>query len=266
MTVISFVSLKGGVGKTTLALETASSLANDFDKRVLLVDANFSAPNIGLYLDMTHETSLHDALLGVGLHNAIYEAHGFDVVPAAMNYKEDIDALKLKSVLSKVRNRYDYIIIDSSPHYSEMLPVIAASDKIFVVTSPDNVNLMTSLKAAVMARQRNTPVEGVIVNRIRDPKHEMDLEHVEKVMKMPVVAKIHDHKGILGAMFNKTPLNVYDSENIISKEIRKFASALVGSPEEPVGFFQRLLPFRNLFHKEVVNRELLRKRFYDEQL
>ena len=56
---IAFVSIKGGVGKTTLALETASALANDFGKKVLLVDANFSAPNVGLYLDLTDESSLH---------------------------------------------------------------------------------------------------------------------------------------------------------------------------------------------------------------
>ena len=66
MVALAFVSIKGGVGKTTLALETASSLANDFDKKVLLVDANFSAPNLGLYLDLTNEVTLHDALLGVG--------------------------------------------------------------------------------------------------------------------------------------------------------------------------------------------------------
>ena len=74
--ILAFVSIKGGVGKTTLALETASSLVNDFDKKVLLVDANFSAPNLGLYLDLTNETTLHDALSGTLLHNAIYESHG----------------------------------------------------------------------------------------------------------------------------------------------------------------------------------------------
>ena len=74
--VIAFVSVKGGVGKTTLALEVASSLVNHYHKKILLVDANFSAPNVGLYLDLTNELSLHDALDGTPLHNTIYEAHG----------------------------------------------------------------------------------------------------------------------------------------------------------------------------------------------
>ena len=111
--ILAFISVKGGVGKTTLALETASSLANDFNKRVLLVDANFSAPNVGLYLDLTNpEVTLHDAFLGVGLHNAIYEAHGFDVVPASMYYKDEVDIFRLKKLISKMRNRYDFVIIE----------------------------------------------------------------------------------------------------------------------------------------------------------
>jgi len=139
--VLAFVSVKGGVGKTTLALETASSLANDFDKRVLLIDANFSSPNIGLYLDLTNpEVTLHDALSGIGLHNAIYEAHGFDVVPASLYYKDDVDVFRLKKLISRVKRRYDFVIIDSSPNYKELIPVVVAAERIFVVTTPDRDN------------------------------------------------------------------------------------------------------------------------------
>ena len=84
--VLAFVSIKGGVGKTTLALETATSLVKNFDKKVLLIDANFSAPNIGLYLDLTHDLHLHDALDGTPVHNAIYESHGVDIIPASIHY------------------------------------------------------------------------------------------------------------------------------------------------------------------------------------
>ena len=108
--ILAFVSIKGGVGKTTLALETASSLVNNFGKKVLLVDANFSAPNIGLYLDLTNDTTLHDALNGTLLQNAIYESHGIDIIPASMNYKEKVDPFKLKKLLDKYKSRYDFII------------------------------------------------------------------------------------------------------------------------------------------------------------
>lgn len=262
--VLAFVSVKGGVGKTTLALETASSLANKFGKKVLLVDANFSAPNVGLYLDLAkNEVTLHDALFGVGLHNAIYEAHGFDVVSSSMHYGPEVDMYKLKNILSKVKQRYDYIILDSSPHYSEMIPVVAAADRIFVVTSPDHVTLATSLKAALIAKKNQTPIEGIIVNKIRDEKHEENLKSIEEMMELPVLARIRDDKKVVRAVFHRTPISLYDESSEVSREIEKFVSALIGEPENnKLRFLEKLNPFHKHFSKEKVNREFMRQKFY----
>jgi pilus assembly protein CpaE len=263
--VLAFVSIKGGVGKTTVALETASALVKHFNKRVLLIDANFSAPNIGLYLDLTNDLTLHDALDDTLLHNAIYESHGIDVVPASMYYHKDIDPFRLKQIINKFKSRYDFIILDSSPNYEELKPVIAAADRIFLVTSPDNVTLTTTLKAAKIAKEQNTPIEGIIVNRIRSPKHEYNLQEIEKISDIPVVARIQDHKKIAQASHQKIPLTVLDETNIISKEIKKLTSAICGSPESD-GWFQKLIPLKNIFQKEKVNRQLLREKFYESQI
>jgi len=268
--VLAFVSVKGGVGKTTLALETASSLANDFEKKVLLVDANFSAPNLGLYLDLTDEVTLHDALLGVGLHNAIYESHGFDVAPASFDYNHEVDIYRLEKVLFKMRNKYDFIILDSAPNYAELIPVIASADRIFIVTTPDRITLATSMKAAKLAKQKKTPIEGMIINKIRHPDYELELKDIEESSELPVLARIRDNKKIAEAIFHKKPITVYDRNNEISREVRRFSSALCGTPEEPAGFFQRILPFKNLIGKDIgkekVNRQLLREKFYESQL
>lgn len=264
--IIAFVSIKGGVGKTTIALETASSLVNDFGKKVLLVDANFSAPNVGLYLDLTSEFTLQDSLSPSGtlLHNAIYEAHGVDVIPSSLYYDGEIDVFKLKNALSKFKSRYDFIILDSSPNYEELKPVVAAADKIFIVTTPDDMTLRTSLKAAVIAKEQETPIEGIIVNRIRSPSYEYDLNEIEKISKIPVMAKILDNKQMAESLYKKKPITLLDSKSQISKEIRRFTSAISGNPEEE-GFVRRFLVFKNLMGKEKVNRELLRQRFYEKQ-
>ena len=267
--IIAFVSVKGGVGKTTLALETASALANNYGKRVLLVDANFSAPNIGLYLDLTHEQGLHDVLEdGRRLHTTIYESHGFDVVPASLDYPKSVDVFKLKKVLERVNERYDFIIIDSAPNYEELKPVMAAAEKIFVVSGPDRVCLRTSMKAAGLAKENQSAIEGIIVNRIRSPAHEMNINEIESESGIPVVAKIKEHKKMAEALYNKKPITVHDSGNVISKEISRFASALCGTPEK-AGFFQKFLPvsfFEKVMGKDKINRELMRQKFYISQL
>ncbi len=263
--VIAFVSIKGGVGKTTVALETASALANYFDKKVLLIDANFSAPNVGLYLDLTkEELTLHDALNGVPLHNTIYESYNVDVIPASMYYDKMVDIYGLKKLIAKFTPRYDYIIIDSSPNYEELKPVIAAADRVFVVTSPDHVTLETSMKAAHLAKQQNTPVEGIVVNKIRLPRHEYNLAEIEKISEIPVVARIKDHKKMTEALHRKMPITIMDEKNVVSKEMWRLAAAICGESESRLDFMNRLAFMKN-FSREKVNREFMRQAFYEKQ-
>jgi pilus assembly protein CpaE len=260
---IAFVSIKGGVGKTTLALETASSLANHYKKRVLLIDGNFSAPNIGLYLNLTNEVTLHDALNGLPLHNTIYEAHGMDVIPADLHYNDPVDPYKLKKLIAKFKSRYDYIIIDSSPNYEELKPIIAAADKIFLVSSPDHVTLETTMKAAKLAKQEKTPIHGIIVNKIRSPRHELNLQQIEEASEVPVVARIRSHKSMAKALYYQKPITILEPFNQISKEIKRFSSALCGEPEFQNKFAEKM--FWKV-SKEKINRDMLRQNLYQKQI
>lgn len=261
--VITFVSLKGGVGKTTISLETASSLVNDYGKSVLLVDANFSAPNLHMHLDFDPETTLHDVLRGKDqVHSAIYEVHGIDILPASIDFRDEIDPYKLKRHLQKFKERYDFIILDSSPHKSEMLPAIAAADKVFIVTTPDEVTLLTSVRAAHLAKQDKIPIDGILINRVKNSAYEKTLDEIEEASSLPVLARVLDHKKILEANFFKTPITVHDPSNKISREIKKFAGILAGTPEEK-GLLENFLGLN--FGKEKVNREVFRQKLYESR-
>ncbi|GAG95692.1 unnamed protein product [marine sediment metagenome] len=59
---IGILSLKGGVGKTSVVAALGDAFA-DFGKKVLLIDANFSAPNLGLHFNIVDpEKTIHDLL------------------------------------------------------------------------------------------------------------------------------------------------------------------------------------------------------------
>ena len=271
---LGFISIKGGVGKTTLALETASSLANDFGKKVLLIDGNFSSPNLGLYFGLNPYMTLHDVLeknAEYGLHNVIQERYGVDIVPAALYHKNEkkVDILGFKKVVDKIKNNYDFLILDSSPYHAELVPIIAASDRLFVVTTPDHVTLSTSLKAARIAKEKKTPIQGIIINKIKNPDFEMSLREIEKEAGIPVVARIKDDKKLVEAMYYKQPLTRHSKRHNASKEIRNFASALCGMPEkkESSGILSKLMKLKNSdVGREQVNRDILRKQFYERQL
>jgi MinD-like ATPase involved in chromosome partitioning or flagellar assembly len=232
---------------------------------VLLVDANFSAPNVGLYLGVSGDSGVHEVLEGESLTNAVVETHGFDVLTASLDYSGNAEITKLKKTLEKHKPKYDFIILDSSPNYEELKPVITAANRVFLVTGPDEVTLTTTLKAAAMARQQRTPVEGIVVNKIRSPKHEYDLQEIEARSEIPVLARVKDHVGMARANSERTPLVILDPNHAISKEIVRLASALCGEPE-PTGRFSSFFSFKNFLPKEQVNRELARQKFYETTL
>ena len=98
---ISFISIKGGVGKTTISSSIAAELVNVHKKKVLIIDANFSAPNLGLHLDIINpEKTIHHVLDNkIRINNAIQNKFGIDVIPGSYVYNQSLNYLKLKDHL-----------------------------------------------------------------------------------------------------------------------------------------------------------------------
>src|SRR4030042_5809770 len=167
---IGIVSLKGGVGKTTAVVSLGSAIAG-FGKKVLLVDGNISSPNLGLHLEIVEpEVSLQDVLeKKANPSEAIHKLENFDILPASIfrDYKSNLFSMKEK--LKYLKRSYDYILIDSSPSLdNETLGAMIASDEILVVTTPDHPTLSTTMKALKLAKQRGTPISGIILNKVHN--------------------------------------------------------------------------------------------------
>jgi len=83
--IIGILSIKGGVGKTSISSSMAADLAGYYGKKVLLIDSNYSAPNLGLHMDIVEpEKTIHDVLSGkVRMINAVHKRFGVDVVPGS---------------------------------------------------------------------------------------------------------------------------------------------------------------------------------------
>lgn len=260
--VIGIISIKGGVGKTTLSASVASELVHGYGKKVLLVDANYSAPNLGLHMDIVKPgKTIHDVLSGrERIWGAIHKRYGVDVIPGSYVYNHEIQPLKLKDRLSKIKDEYDFVIIDSSPSLNEeVLSAMLASDNLFVVTTPDYPTLSCSLRAAKLAKQRGKPISGIIVNKIRDPKYELTLAEMEDAIGVPIIARIPDDKTNVRALFTRIPTSLYDNKSKFSKEVNKLCAAFANVKEKK-SFWKKILPVN--FKREEVNRQLLKENFY----
>ena len=259
---IGIVSLKGGVGKTTVVAALGGAFSR-LGKKVLLVDGNLSSPNLGLHLNIVKpEKTLHDVLnRNATTREAIQKQTGFDILPASIFSNIDVEPLKLKDHLKNVKRSYDVILVDSSPALNdETLGVMLASDEILVVTTADHVTMSASIKAAKLATQRGTPISGLVINKVHKKDFELSLKDIEKTLEIPVMAVVPYDKNILRALSVMEPSTAYKPNSEGSNEFMKLAAVLTGEKYKPGGFLNF---FRNLNpSKQEINREIFYKNVF----
>jgi septum site-determining protein MinD len=229
---IGIISIKGGVGKTTTVVNLGATLVKDFGQKVLLVDGNLSSPNLGYHVGMAHQkVTLKDVITsGADVKTAVYKHQlGFDVLPA--DYTPNVnklDPFALKSILSDFQKKYDIILIDSSPNLNnEMLLSMAASNELFVITTPDMPTLRCTVEAVNAAKSQNTPIKGIIVNKKRGKSFEVSQKDIEEQSNTPVVAVLPDDVSILEALAKATPMAYYGPRKKVTKIYRDLARCIV---------------------------------------
>ena len=231
--VIVISSGKGGVGKTTTSLNLAYSLSK-LGKKILLVDANLSTPNIGLHLGLTKfPITFNDLLEDVSnIDDAIYlHPYGFHLMPSSIKIKDEnffLNRYRLKEIFSEVKKKYDYILVDSAAGCGfESSEIIKIADEILIVTNPELPSISDAFKIVSIARKNKIPIRGVILNKV-SKKNNFDIgdEAIKSLLELPIKGSVIDDKNMRESMYKKKPISHYKPNNKSSKEYLKIAKLL----------------------------------------
>lgn len=257
---IGIISIKGGVGKTSVTSALGSIMAKEFGKKVLLVDANFSSPNLSMHLGMeTPTTTIHHVIDNKkNIREAIYESsYGFDILPGAINYPQ-INPLKLAEKTRELRRKYDVILIDSSPNLNdELLGAMMACDELLVVTTPDHVTLATTIRAIKLAKEKRTPIAGIILNKVHNKKFELSLKQIEETSGSQVLGVLPYDLNVIKAISDGIPSTI-NKKLASTLEYRKLAASILGEAHEENAFKKFTRRFFSSVPKHEVNQTIFK--------
>lgn len=175
--IVSFISNKGGVGKSTTAVNAACGLALRHPENVLLVDASLQMGVCASMLNVTPETTITDAArerqrLDSTLLRRLATPHsrGLHLLAAPTNAVEaaEVDDDGLSRVLTVARKTYDYVLVDTFPLFDKVvLAALDLSDLAFIVMENVVPTLLGGVKFLELLQRLGFPQERerIVLNR-----------------------------------------------------------------------------------------------------
>lgn len=222
--VIVVYSPQGGSGKTTLATNIASGLMKKGIK-VLLIDADLQFGDVGVFLKLQGQSTLADLVskvddVDVEFFDSVVTTHesGLKVLlgPARPEYADQVEAnpTALARIIDQIASRYDFIVIDTSTHISEMLlSLMDLAEKIVMIATPTLSGVKNARFMLELFDQLNYPQSKIafVLNKTEDERARsrttIPSEIIEKHLKRPIQASIpSDERVILNAINKGVPV------------------------------------------------------------
>lgn len=173
---IAITGGKGGVGKSTLAINLALAYARTGAK-TLAIDADLGMADLNLLLGVAPAMSLLDVLRGEPVDNVLVEAHGIHLLPA-LNGSYTLASLDetarhaLFGAIDTLDDRFDTLIVDIAAGISDnSVGFAGAVAEPIIVTTPDPLSLADGYACLkVLAMRQHVRHAFVVPNQVRSPE------------------------------------------------------------------------------------------------
>ena len=255
--IIVITSGKGGVGKTTTAINLAAAM-NYFGKDVLVIDGNLSTPNVGIHLNAPEvPINLNHVLKGdAEPFEAVYKHEsGMKIMPASLSVKElrKTKPEKMKDFKKDFKKIAEYVIVDCAAGLGhEATCAIEIADELIIVTNPEMPAITDALKTVKLAEQLKKPVKGVIVTRVKKDDIELQPDIVREMLESSIIGMVPEDNAVRKSISMKNAVVHSHPKSKAARAYKEIAAKVLNIPydsdydkEKPWDRFLRMIGFKD---------------------
>jgi pilus assembly protein CpaE len=239
--VVTVFSPKGGTGKTVTASNLAAALAKQ-GRKTLLLDLDLQFGDAAIVMGIEPEKTIYDLVVAPGELDveklAGYTAKhpcGLDILPAPLR-PEDAELVtesKITRLLEVARERYEVIVVDTSPFFhGPMLATLDRTDELLVICGLDVPTLKNVRLAMQTLELLSFPTSRIrfVLNRA-NTKVGLSKREVESALKVEISVEIPSDRGVPISVNQGNPAVLADPGCEFSKAMTALSRSLVSKPE-----------------------------------
>jgi pilus assembly protein CpaE len=195
--VVAVFSVKGGAGKSTIAVNLAVGLAQMFRRKTVLVDADVWFGDVGVLLDLKSGRSLADICGGdevdlFGLPKAVTpHASGISILQRPHNpvTVEKLNPRVVARTITTYKSLYEYVLVDTGPSLDDInLQILDAADHILLVVTPELTAIHNCSRFLVLSETLGYSDKiSLVLNRANSG---IDSDAIVRTLKVPIMSRI----------------------------------------------------------------------------
>ena len=236
--IYTFYSPKGGVGVTTLAVNTATSIHNLTKKPTIVVDLDLIAGDVTTFLNMSPSYSISDVTMNTSRLDASFlqgvitrHESGIHVLAEPKRIEEGVSLASedLVKVLSLLKTMFSYIIIDTETGLNnKTMTALKMADSIVLTTVlslPGIKNIQRYMN--YFENMNLQPKIMLVVNRYLS-KGEIKLEDATRILKQSIKWSFpNNHEDAMKCLNKGVPLNTGTPKSELNDSVKEFAKLLI---------------------------------------